>query len=378
MRLQLRLTLGLSLLLAATTVRADVAPETSARVDVYSDEWITVISPSWLGTLRPTEELTVEARYSVDVLSGATQVLVADAITSATSFAEERHQVGAAVTAQPTPEWTIGAAATGSVEPDFSTYSVGVNGAVEILDRLATLSLAYDIRVDTAGLATDETFKEGTIGHALNLGWTHVLTKDTLLKVLVTGSVVTCGELIGCHSSPYRYVPVFDNDGAAPTMQVALRERHPDLLVQGAAAVRVSQYLGAGFALHGGYRFFRDNWAITGHTADLTVAKELWEDRLLIRLDGRFTQQDPASFYESRYTTDGAGLPKYRSADREMAGLIHGMAGGRVDLKLPNLGPLRQLRLTARVARLWYQYPSFDALPERNAWLIGGGIGAKL
>lgn len=374
MRLQL---IGVFAVLVTSTVRADVTSETAARVDVYSDEWVTVISPSWLGSVKPTEALTIEARYAVDVLSGATQVMVADAITSATSFAEERHQGGAAVTAQLAPQWTFGGSFNASVEPDFSTYSAGINGSVELFERAATLSLGYDVRFDEAGLATDATFGEQTTGHSLNLAWRHVLTRQTLLTVLLTGNLVSCGDLIGCHSSPYRYVPML-RSATDDTMQVALRERHPELLVQGAAAIRASQYLGEGFGLHGGYRFFRDNWAITGHTADLSLAKSLFAERLVLHLDGRFTHQSAASFYQGRYTVgDGAAMPAYRTADREMAGLIHGLVGGRIDWSVSNLGPLSSLRVSARVARLWYRYPDFDALPERNAWLIGGGLGAK-
>ena len=102
------------------------------------------------------------------------------------------------------------------------------------------------------------------------------------------------------------------------------------------------------------------------------MAHEL--DDFVLRLDGRFTYQDAASFYRERYTGAGDSLPAYRSADREMAGMLHGSIGGRAAWRLMAIGPLDKLELSVRVAHLVYRYPSFEWLPERNAWLAGGGI----
>lgn len=366
MRLQL---IGLGAILLS--VRGFAADGVAARVDVYTDEWITAVSPSTRGATSPADGVTVEAKYALDAVSGATQVLTVDAVSAATGFYEVRHEAHAGVQVAPSATWSFGADYQLSAEPDYVTHVAGASASAELLDRHATATLAYHVGFESAGRTTDA-FRERTTSHALDASWQHVLDRRTTLTALATGQVARCGPVFGCAASPYRYVAV--GQGGAPLF--AVPERHPDLRARGAGALRIARHLGGGRALHAGYRFAGDSWAVIGHTADAALAQSFGGDAVVLRLDGRFTWQGAASFYRDTYAT-APDAPRWRTADRELSGLWDAMAGARAEWAATGPGPIWRTRLNMRVARLWYRYPAFSELPERNAWLLGGGLDAS-
>lgn len=348
----------------------------AARVDVYADDWITAVSPSSRGVAQAGDAVTVEARYAADVVSGATPVLTADAISSATRFSETRHEVHGAVTVAPAATWSLGGSYLLSREPDYLTHALGMTAGAELLDRMAQVSVSYHLSLETLGRVTDPAFAERAVGHALDAAWTQVLGRRTTLTLLLTGQLVRCGAGLGCHANPYRFVPVVA-DGA---VLLAVPERHPDLRARGAAALRLAHNVGGGRAVHAGYRFHEDNWSVTGHTADLSLAQSLAGDALIVRLDGRFTRQGAASFHRDTYTTDAGApaVPAYRTADPELSRLWDAMVGARLEWSFDGPGPIWRTRLNLRLQRLWYRYLDERERPRRDAWLAGGGISAEL
>ena len=377
--MRLQLALLTVTFLSVTIGRARSEPQAYARVDVYSDEWITVVSPATMAVIDATDTLEVSARYTVDVLSGATPVMTTDIITSATPFAEERHEGEVGVKYRPDPTWSVGASYTASYEPDYQTHAAGVSADVELFDRLAQAAASYHVKIDNIGLSTDKTFSQGVIGHLVDLSWSQILDRNTVASLLVSGSHWSCADEVGCHSSPYRYVPIVAAEGPSNATRVALRERHPSTRGRGAVALRASRHLIDDLALHAGYRFYADTWKITGHTVDLAAAQSLLDDAILLRLEGRMTIQSAASFYRDRYEASATmtDLPRYRSGDREVAGLAEYMVGGRAEWTADALGPFSRLRINARLGRYWYRYPNYSVLPTRRAWLIGGGLNAS-
>jgi len=364
-RLQLRL---LTLAIAGWPLLASPT-ETGARIDHYTDGQVDVVSPS-ARILHPFEGGEVEARYALDALSGATQTLTADGISSATRFEERRHEGSLGGRWRPNTGDSVGASYAVSVEPDFHTHRVGVDGEIEVFEKMATIGASYFLDVNTAGRADDPDYAQDAVGHALDLSWKHVLGRRTALGILASGRIDTCDERLGCHASPYRYV------GIGADLRQVVAERHPDLRARGAAALRLSQAITRALAVHAGYRLYQDSWKMRAHTTDLALATGLWADRLILRGEGRFTWQTAASFYRDTYTAADGGIPAYRTADRELATLWDVAVGGRVEGSLSGLGMFTRLRTNLRVTRLWYRYRDFSELPERNAWLIGGGLSA--
>lgn len=353
--------------------------QTRTRVDVYADEWITVISPGASGSVAATDQVRVDAGYAVDILSGATHVLTADAVSSATHFDEIRHEAHLATSILVTPRWNVGAGYTMSFEPDYVTHAVTLSTGSEILDRMAQWSVAYSASFETLGQVTDERFSEAGHGHALTLGWTHILGKTTTITGTLSGSLSFCGSLIGCHSNPYRFVPIVTSADPLSGIAFTLRERHPDDRFRGAAGVRVAQHLGSGFAISGGYRFYGDSWEVIGHTAETALSFGAWDERLVLRLEGRGSLQGAASFFRDDYrTVQGSGVgPTYRSADRELSELMTGQLGLSVAVHFPAVGPFVRLGVNARIARAAYRYEDVSEFPQRHAWIAGGGVDAE-
>ncbi len=383
MRLQLASKLiGAAALVAASALAAPASgpglERVGARVDVYTDGLITVISPSTSGSATLPGGVKVEAAYAVDVLSGATRAMTVDAVSAATHFEEERHEAHGVVSMEVAPYTTMGAAYSLSLEPDYETHAVSATFVREVLDRMATFSLAYRVNIESFGVAHDPGPRESLLGHAFDLSWSHILGPGTVLTGLVSAHIAYCGDTIGCHSGAYRWVGVYSGGDEAKDV-VALRERHPAQRVRGAAAIRLAQSLGSGFALHGGYRLYGDSWHILGHTVDAAFTSSLFAERLVLRAEARFTWQSAASFYRDRYIAPDSGdtMPAYRTADREMAGLWDVMLGLRAEYAIDIGGWLRQLHVNLRVAHIWYRYEAYSELPHRESWLIGGGLSAE-
>ncbi len=352
-------------------------PNVSSRVDVYVDDWIQVVSPAVSGrvVLGPSAGLT--GTYAVDVLSGATRTQV-DLVSSATTFDERRHQGDLALTLRRGEEQSLTASHTVSAESDYLSSTTRLAGSTELLTRMVVLSAAYRLGFDRFGTSSDESITGRATNHGLELDWTQILGRRTRGSVALAADASLCDEALGCQSSPYRYVPVFELDEQQVVM--SLRERHPSTRYRGAGALRLSQALWPGSALHLGWRGYTDTWQVRGHTLGLGLAQGALQERLVVRLDVRGGQQSSASFYRDSYQVDEteALLPEYRSADPELAALRSGLVRGRVEWTWLAVGPLRELGLSARVARLGYRYGELTELPERDAWIIGGGLNGTL
>ncbi len=343
--------------------------ESSARFDSYSDGRISVVTPS-TRVLHPFEGGEVEARYGVDVLSGATPRLTVDGISSATRFEETRHEGHLGGRWRPTTGDSLGLAVAMSVEPDFRTVRLVADGELELLERMATLAAGYTVDINRAGRSDDPGYVQDAHSHSLDVGWIQILGRRTQATAQITARADACEEDLGCHANPYRYV------AAGAGARWVVPERHPSLRLRGAAALRLAQGLAPHLAVHAGYRYYADSWQVEASTADLALAQALWAERLVLRAEGRFTWQTGASFYRDDYPAEAGRVPAYRTADRELAALWSAAAGGRVEGSLSALGPVRRLRVNARVLRLWYRYSEVSEFARCDAWLLGAGLTA--
>ncbi len=365
-------TIMLAMVATGTAAAGETVVQT--RADVYTDEWIDVVLYG-LDASHEGEKLSIDAGYSVDVLSGATQVFTTDSITSATTFSESRHQLNLSTSYAPSEVMLGGIFYVGSTEPDFNSNALGTNGTVELFDRMSTLSLSYGVSLDNLGTVHDPDSWERSTTHQINASWIQIVTRSTAATVLLTGSSSQCGEILGCLANPYRSVPIAGDNGI---IQV-IPEHNPEELQRAAAALRISQAFGPSSAIHAGYRFYADTWQVTGHTIDGTFAQSLVDDSTILHLLSRYSSQAEASFYRDNYSTnpEASIIPTYRTVDRELSGLSSTQIGGRVEYKFDTLKSLSGLSVNARLSRIWYRYPNYTELPERNAWFGGGGISAS-
>lgn len=359
--------------LQLTAVAALAGGSVGTRVDLYDDGEVTAWMPH-VGAGYEDAAAKVDGGYGVDVVSGATRAWMVDTVSGATRFEDVRHAADLSVTLTPQPEVGLGGSMRVSSESDYLSRSGGLHGRVELFDRMSAVDVGWALTVDDAG-RRGEPLDARSVSHDLDVSWDQIAGPHTRVAALLYGGVSRCDETLGCVASPYRYVGVSLDEGA-----VALPERVPAEQVRGAAALRLSQTVGATGAVKGGYRFYADSWRILGHTADLGGTVTLLDDRALVELRGRLATQSAASFYRDDYVAeDGfADLPAYRSADRELAGLDSAAVTVRAEWTWHNVGKLVALRPSLRLTRVGWRYPEFSELPTRAAWVVGGGLDAEL
>lgn len=351
--------------LAITGCVQQASHTSSARVHTYRDGIIQVTSPTARHEMA-FDDGRVGLDYAVDVVSGATQVLTVDAVTSATKFAEQRHQLGLSGEYELRPETKVSGSVGASIEPDHQVLAPSIGVTQTLLSEMVQLSARYQVLVEAIGRSDLPNFTSDALGHRVDLGWTQILTEALVARALATSTFYSCGAELGCFSNPYRYLGVRMDSGQV----LGVSERHPDTRLTGAAALQLSWALSDAQALHGGYRFAADDWGIRGHTLDLSFAQELFDDALLLRLEARGTYQRGASFYETLYTGQGSLVPAYRTADAELSRLYNGR------LQLHAQWSMEQWSLIASAGRMWNVYPDFRSVPRRFAWL--GGLGAEV
>ncbi len=349
----------------AQEAAAPVVPEAvGAQLDVYSDEGITAWAPSARARLKVGASTTVGALWSADFVSGATPVVATDAVSAATPFEETRHGGTLDLTHAATRTWTLNGAATGSTESDHQVLLGSGGATANLFDDHTRLSAGASLGWVKDGTRADPGLAGESVDSAVDLGWTQVLGRLSSATLRLTAGYANCDERFGCSASAYRYVP----QGG-----VFLPERHPAERARLASSVSLAQSLGHDFALHGNYRFYADSWQVVGHTGGLALARGLLSGRALTRVEGRAVQQSAAAFWR-----DGYGSPTdYRTADRELSGFTE--YSGSLRLRWNLFGALRTERvaLDAHLSRLWFFYPDYAALSERNAWVAGGGVDVR-
>ncbi len=360
----MRLQMSAVALSAVALAACGATHEASSRVHFYADPRITVWSPAVEEKAR-VEGTTLTADYGVDVLSGATQVLTVDAVSSATRFQEERHQAGLTAARKVSRETEVSLSYQRSMEPDHVADAPSLGASQAFLDEQARATVGYQLIVETLTRAGEPSFSAEALGHRLDLGWTQIASRELTLTALATATLFDCTANVGCFSNPYRFVGV-SVDGRP----LALRERHPASRQTGAAAARLAWAFAEASALHAGLRVASDTWSVTAATLDASLARELLGDKLLLRAEARATAQSQASFYRALYLGTASALPAYRTADSELSSLWNLRLQGAAEWSLG------ELRLVASVGHMWNRYSDFPSMPARDAWLGGLGLDA--
>lgn len=257
--------LQLSVALAAEPAVRSV----DAAVSTYRDQGIIVWAPGASVSGALGDKLTATGGWSADFISGATPLLVADAISSATPIVEQRHGANLALSGQTGPGLTLLGNAAGSVEPDHQSLVGGAGAQWLTLGDMTTLSASTSLAHIRDGRTGDMDYATRSWDGALELGWSQIWGPTTSTSTRLSGLYSRCEASVGCQANPYRFVPV---------EEWVLSERHPEARARLAANATLSQAFGPKLALHLGYRLYADSWQVNGHTGLLTVATSLRGD----------------------------------------------------------------------------------------------------
>jgi hypothetical protein len=229
-------------------------------------------------------------------------------------------------------EWNQAAVGVGgglSVEPDYHSDFVNIDGRLDLDSKLTTLSwsASYTSSDIHASLEANNAADWGAYlnqiadrngvqtlyGHrtdkAFALGLSRVLNKDAVISAGV-GYTRSAGYL----SNPYKAVVLafddpdqfIDSTGLRTVVLHGVLEQRPTLRNQWNFNLDFVQYVAPFDAsLHLGYRFFRDDWGVNAHTLDASWHQPL-PDGWMLTPGVRYYSQSKAFFYQPYFLFDQA------------------------------------------------------------------------
>lgn len=329
-------------------------------------------------------ETTLQARYVVDGITGATPVGTYDSTDhNKWDYAEiddERRAYTLAVN-QDLGDQEVHLEYNRSKETDYISDTFALTGKAELNEKNTILSsgisYANDTVVATSHTALKDSRKKESVD--VGLGVSQLLSKNSFIDVNAT-----YGHTQGYQADPYRrisYTGTISIDtpfGPLPiTDTFSYPENRPYERNKFAITVASRNFIEqANASLIGSYRFYTDDWGIMAHTLDLTWKQQLGEKWILSPFV-RLYDQSAADFYYPSLTkagfaghdkNDGTGA-KY-SADYRLAALQSLTYGLTVEYQVnENLG------ISAKAER-YQMYGKGDATPSElfpDANVIGVG-----
>ena len=280
---------------------AAVLPE--ARLDrmyhYYEGDNVTVHGPAALTRVNAGDNVSVAARYYLDVISSASP----DVISSASKYSDQREEFGLGVDFL-NGNSLVQLSLSTSKEKDYQAETFGISTSHDFFNGLTTVNFGFSQGQDLVK-RVDNSFEADINRYHYRLGFTQVLTRSLLFGVGYEG-ISEEGYL----NSPYRSVRIL---GASRP------EIYPNTRDSQAVALRLVQGFSSptraiGSSLRAEYRYFRDNWEIRSHTLSLAYQK-YFGTRWLGELRHRYYQQSAASFYSDDFPMEMT----YMARDKELS-----------------------------------------------------------
>lgn len=344
------------LLQAPAPVAADGV--TASSVLYVDDDDTQVITPR-VQLDKTLGDARLEVGYAADVWTSAS----IDVRTAATeAITEQRDELFASGTVELT-DTTLSAGYRLSTENDYDAHGVTASIARDLAEGAATVEARLNLSLSDVGRSGDPGFSRSLFGLGGRLSWTQVLSPRALVQV---GYEIE--RLAGFQSSPYRWVALGDGLGplCRPQAVHCVTERHPDLRLRHAAAVRGRYALPLGWALGAGYRFYLDDWGVASHTIEADVRWNVAEG-LLLGLRYRLYVQAAADF--AGQPADSSAIPSVRTSDRELFGQIsHRLMLEAI--KTFRVGEL-DLRVALDAGITRFGYDGFGSLDSLSALTLG-------
>ncbi len=317
---------------------------------------LTVIHPQLDLGVDLGDTVALDVGYTADAVSGATaKVYSVDAVSSATTFSDLRHQgsIGLSFVGR---RARLGASASLGVERDYLSLTLGGSASIDLPGKNTNLALSYThgadqvcdranaeatpferrtlvgtdpckqelitgvdtFVMDRPELGTITTWRDLTID-TVSATVTQNLSPTTLLQLSLYGQV-----LDGMQSNPYRAVRIGPNEP---------QEQIPEVRARGALTARLNRYLPAlRGAVHLQARGYSDTWGINAGTIEVGYSQYLG-DSLVFRLRSHVHQQTAAVFFKDAFyyqTESSAGA--YFTGDRELGAARDVLVGGKLTM----------------------------------------------
>jgi hypothetical protein len=327
--------------------RAEVSTSVFEEKRAGDKGGLTVIHPQLDVGTDLGSHVSLDLGYSADAVSGATAtVYQVDAVTSATTFSDTRHE-GTVALGFMGRRSKISFSGTFGTERDYLSRQIGGDASIDLPGKNTTVDLAYSHSFDTvcdkdngdvmplerrALTGADQCAKKDLI-LSKDLPGTTVwkdLSIDTAQFTLTQNltptanmQVAAYGQVLeGFQSNPYRRVKV---GGNSP------QENIPDTRARWSLTTRINKFLPKlHSAVHFGVRFYDDTWRVIGGDAELGYSQYVGNS-LLLKFHARVYQQTAAKFFKDAFfyeTESTAG--QYYTGDRELSPVRSAMVGGKI------------------------------------------------
>jgi hypothetical protein len=329
------------LLLAPAASSAQSESRVTASMHVYTEPAagpfgrLDVVGPSLLAQIEVHPDITVDASYTADAVSGASPAVlgVVDGISAASPFSDFRHAATAGVS-WVTGLSTLRAGLSFGHENDYQSLGVTASYARDLAQRNTTVFGGLSFLADTVGTVAEPDLDSLKIASG-SAGVTQVLSRDAIVRL--TYQYAYLNGLLG---SPYRWIAI---PGTSELIGAVVRERPPRTRHRHALGAQGRYHLNAWVRLGVGVDLSADSWGLSSASVEGAAFGRPVDD-LLLRLRVRGYVQSSADFWKKQYD----GTEDFVTGDRE-------------------LGPLRNLRVDLRAS---YELRWADI--ELSPFLSGG------
>lgn len=300
--------LGGALLCGLVAPHGHAAVLPDDRLDVlyhyYDGGGVTVEGPSVLVRKQLGERFSVQGKYHVDTITGAS----IDVITTASEYREERTELSASVDYL-RGDTLLSFGVVTSDENDYKGRSFNINVSQEVFAAMTTISMGYIRGADEIGRSGDPDFTEELDRHSWRLGLSQVITRN-LLAELAFETISDTGFL----NNPYRQVRYLDAD--SPRGYAFQSELYPRRRTSNAVAMRARYHLPYRAAVHAEYRYFVDDWGIDAHTTRIGYTHATIP-RFIFDVQYRYYTQGAADFWSDLYRFRDA--QNFLARDKELS-----------------------------------------------------------
>lgn len=336
--------------LAGAEVHAVALPEDQAEamVHIYDADGLRATGPAVLVRKKLGTAVSLHGNYYIDQVSSAS----IDVVTTASPFKESRK------------EYTLGGdyvyrdsmvsvSTYRSSEPDYVARAFNVDVSQDMFGGMTTVALGYSRGTDDVG-RKDVGFFDHARHWRYRLGVTQILSPTWLMTL--NGEVVSDDGYLG---SPYRSARI----GGA-----FVPENNPRTRSSRAVKVGATGALAPGSAVHGGYRYYWDTWAIRAHTLEGGYSR-YFGDKYLADWTVRVHSQSKALFYSDNAVVDNV----YLSRNRQLSTFKSLGLGGKLTYAAGKVGEY-DVKLTAAYELLHFKYSDYTDIRSGKAYALNAHI----
>jgi hypothetical protein len=282
-----------------------------------------ILQPIGAFSVRQSPTITHDVVIPIDVVSSASENAV-DVVSSA-SAVNEAAGIELTNRFQLSPADEFYTLLGYNHEEPLSSGAFGFGFRRSLADDNAKLSISGQATIDRFKNIFITGKKRGernrtTLG--INLGFLQLLSETTVLELGYGGTYQE-----GTLQTTYLSVPLADGRTRIP-------ERFPHTRWRHAGVINLAQHIVASrTTLRPGYRYYRDDFGITAHTAEISVYQYL-TSRVVIGPSYRYYVQTGADFFGTSFPVDVPRLAP-RTSDSDLAD-FHAHRYGLKLLLLPN------------------------------------------